>query len=59
MIIYIPTERTLKNWLYQFKKNKNYQTKNRTQRGKINEDVLLCLITTLMDYPQWSGKKKG
>ena len=57
--IYIPTERTLKNWLYQFKKNKNYQTKNRTQRGKINEDVLLCLITTLMDYPQWSGEKRA
>ena len=58
--VFIPTERTLKNWLYQFKKNQNcFQIKKRAQRGKINEEVLQLLITTIMDYPQWSGKKRA
>ena len=27
-------------------------------RGKISEDVILCIITTIMDFPHWSGRQR-
>ena len=42
-------------------KKSDFETSNenanssKTSKGKITEDVILCVITTLMDYPHWTG----
>ncbi|KAH0805711.1 uncharacterized protein GO595_001552 [Histomonas meleagridis] len=52
-----PSKSTLKAWIANSKKT--LKVSNLTPKGrkgcKITEEVILCVITTLMDYLQWTG----
>ena len=56
---WIPSKGTLKIWLARYKQNNiNNNKKIIARRGKITEEVILCIITTIMDFPQWSGRQR-
>ena len=58
---WVPSYNTCKSWILKFKNSINDDKRPivfKKPRGKITEEVILCVITTLMDYPHWSGVKR-